>query len=45
MILIDTNVLLRAAQTAHSHRAIALHALKTVRMRGVHTEHCSTDHL
>ena len=34
MILIDTNVLLRAAQTAHSHHAAALHALKTVRLRG-----------
>lgn len=34
MILIDTNVLLRAAQPAHSHHTIAIEAVKTARLRG-----------
>jgi len=34
MILIDTNVLLRCAQPAHSHHSTAVAAVTQVRMRG-----------
>ena len=34
MILIDTNVLLRAAQPAHTHHSAAKAAVKTARLRG-----------
>lgn len=34
MILVDTNVLLRAAQPGHAHHAAAKTAVKTLRLRG-----------